>query len=202
MDTATHPPTNDGWIRRLSSSKFNYYFGYVANFTLVFWLLSRGFANGQSQLSAPMWGIVAVSGLLLWTLSEYVLHKWLYHDVPSPLQTGHLLRSRAVLQSVGDGRGDGVRVAWLHRLLRDASSAAPCALEFRVVRVPAAAPPASSRQRQRELGHHDRPLGPRVPHQGLARSRALVTASAPITEIAFASGFGNVSHELYERIGS
>ena len=86
MTTATNPTSMDGLIRRLSSSKFNYYFGYVANFTIVFWLLSRAALGG---LSPAMWAVTAVSGFLLWTLSEYFLHKWLYHDVPSPLQAGH-----------------------------------------------------------------------------------------------------------------
>ena len=91
MGNSAQVTQNDGWIRRLSSSRFNYYFGYVANFSLVFWLLSRAFVSGQASLSAGQWVVVIASGLLLWTLSEYVLHKWLYHDLPSPLQTGHRL---------------------------------------------------------------------------------------------------------------
>jgi hypothetical protein len=79
------------FIRRLSSSRFNYYFGYVANISLVVWLASRAMAGGQSQLSAAGWAGALLTGFVIWTLSEYFLHKWLYHDVPSPLQVGHRL---------------------------------------------------------------------------------------------------------------
>lgn len=78
-------------IRRLSSSRFNYYFGYVANITLVIWLVSQGVAGGRSQLTIDAWFGSAAAGFVIWTLSEYFLHKWLYHDVPSPLQLGHRL---------------------------------------------------------------------------------------------------------------
>ncbi len=76
-------------IREASSSVFNYWFGYVANISLVIWLSSRAFSNGQSQLSAARWAGYALSGLFLWTLSEYVLHRYLYHVLESPLKVGH-----------------------------------------------------------------------------------------------------------------
>jgi sterol desaturase/sphingolipid hydroxylase (fatty acid hydroxylase superfamily) len=76
-------------IRAASSSVFNYWFGYVANISLVIWLSSRAFSDLQSQLSMMAWFGCALSGVFLWTLSEYVLHRFLYHEVSSPLKVGH-----------------------------------------------------------------------------------------------------------------
>jgi len=76
-------------IREASSSVFNYWFGYVANLSLAGWLGSRALLNGQSRLSLGGWVFYAAAGVLLWTLSEYVLHRYLYHVVESPLKVGH-----------------------------------------------------------------------------------------------------------------
>ncbi len=76
-------------IREASSSVFNYWFGYVANLSLTIWLASRAFVGRHSQLSAGTWLLCALSGVLLWTLSEYVLHRYLYHEVDSVLKVGH-----------------------------------------------------------------------------------------------------------------
>lgn len=78
-------------IREFSSSVFNYWFGYAANVALVIWLSSRAIAGGQSHLSATGWVVCALSGLFAWTLAEYVLHRYLYHEVESPLRVGHEL---------------------------------------------------------------------------------------------------------------
>jgi hypothetical protein len=88
--SAANTSTSD-WIRRVSSSKFNYWFGYVANLTLVVWLASRAFTSGVSLLTMRTWIECITGGLFLWTLSEYVLHKALYHDIESPLRDGHNL---------------------------------------------------------------------------------------------------------------
>lgn len=76
-------------IREFSSSVFNYWFGYVSNLFLVGWLISRAFDDGQIQISVATFTGFAMGGLLLWTLSEYVLHKFLYHELESPLKIGH-----------------------------------------------------------------------------------------------------------------
>ncbi len=76
-------------IREASSSVFNYWFGYVANVSLALWLASRAFAHGQSSLGVPAWIACAFSGLFLWTFVEYALHRFLYHELESPLKVGH-----------------------------------------------------------------------------------------------------------------
>src|SRR5947209_2889801 len=56
MTTTTHEGGREGaadrtdLIRRLGSSTFNYWFGYVANMALVAWLVSHAFAHGRAQL--------------------------------------------------------------------------------------------------------------------------------------------------------
>ena len=81
------------FVRRLSSSKFNYWFGYVANLALVAWLLSHA-AVGDASLSLTAWVVSAAGGLLGWTLSEYLLHRYVYHVWPSALSVGHDLHHR------------------------------------------------------------------------------------------------------------
>lgn len=88
------------FIHRLSSSVFNYWFGYVSNILLVIWLGSRAVVGGAS-LSAAGWVAGIVGGLLLWTLLEYFLHKWLYHDIESPLREGHVLHHDAPTALLG-----------------------------------------------------------------------------------------------------
>jgi len=72
------------FIKRISSSKFNYWAGYVANLLLVLWLAAFG-----SSLNWKMWLSCAVGGFVLWTFSEYWLHRSVYHEIESPLATGH-----------------------------------------------------------------------------------------------------------------
>jgi hypothetical protein len=91
LSAAASPPSRTDFIRRLGSSRFNYWFGYVANLTLVAWMASHAWAGGQLLLSPLALAIYAVTGLLSWTLSEYLLHRYVYHVVPSFLSEGHAL---------------------------------------------------------------------------------------------------------------
>lgn len=79
------------WIRRLGSSTFNYWFGYVANISLVVWLVSRAFAAGRPRLSGTELAAFALAGLFAWTLAEWLLHRYIYHLWPSFLSEGHAL---------------------------------------------------------------------------------------------------------------
>src|SRR5690606_32708564 len=87
LDRELHPRA--ALVRRLGSSTFNYWFGYVANCSLIVYLLAQ--ARGSQQPSAPAYLAYALLGLVLWTLAEYALHRYLYHELASPLQVGHLL---------------------------------------------------------------------------------------------------------------
>lgn len=78
------------FIRKAASSRFNYWAGYVVNLSLVAWLLSQALYEGQS-LFPTQWLACALSGFVLWTFLEYVLHRYVYHVFPSALSTGHNL---------------------------------------------------------------------------------------------------------------
>ncbi|HET6343863.1 MAG TPA: sterol desaturase family protein [Myxococcota bacterium] len=89
------------FVRRLGSSRFNYWFGYVANLGLVAWLWGRALVGGRPQLSWAMALACAVGGLLSWTLSEYLLHRYVYHVWPSFLSVGHDLHHRQPKALIG-----------------------------------------------------------------------------------------------------
>jgi sterol desaturase/sphingolipid hydroxylase (fatty acid hydroxylase superfamily) len=92
MSTAIHDPNSrTELIRKLGSSTFNYWFGYVANVALVFWLVSHGFGHGHAQLSPAAFAAYALTGLVSWTLAEFLLHRYIYHLWTSFLTEGHAL---------------------------------------------------------------------------------------------------------------
>ncbi|NCN39890.1 hypothetical protein GW916_01440 [bacterium] len=90
---STNSIESHNWIRKLADSKFNYWFGYVANFILVGWLISRAFYPGadsgtEAFTITKVLGLTAL-GIFIYTFTEYVFHRWLYHEVNSPFSTGH-----------------------------------------------------------------------------------------------------------------
>ena len=90
------------FIRRLGSSQFNYWFGYVANLALVAWMVRHAFAGGAHlQMRALEFAVLALTGLFSWTLSEFLLHRYLYHDWASFLSVGHDLHHREPRQLIG-----------------------------------------------------------------------------------------------------
>jgi sterol desaturase/sphingolipid hydroxylase (fatty acid hydroxylase superfamily) len=88
-------------IRRLGSSTFNYWFGYVANLSLVGWMVSHAFPGGRSALGAFGFASAAILGLLSWTLSEFLLHRYVYHLWPSFLTDGHDLHHKRPRDLIG-----------------------------------------------------------------------------------------------------
>lgn len=93
--------TYSDWVRRLGSSTFNYWFGYVANGAWVAWLFSRATPLGPDPVGAlPLLGYAA-AGVLLWTFLEYVLHRYVYHVWPSFLRHGHGLHHQAPRELIG-----------------------------------------------------------------------------------------------------
>ena len=103
MGTTTTPAEENArtaFIRRLGSSTFNYWFGYVANVSLVIWLVSHAFQHGRPVLPLAQMALFALAGFLSWTLSEWLLHRYIYHLWPSFLSEGHALhheRPRALI---------------------------------------------------------------------------------------------------------
>jgi len=88
-------------IRRLGSSTFNYWFGYVANLTLVGWMVSHAFHEGHPALGPLAFAGCAILGLVSWTLSEFLLHRYMYHLWPSFLSEGHGLHHKRPRDLIG-----------------------------------------------------------------------------------------------------
>jgi sterol desaturase/sphingolipid hydroxylase (fatty acid hydroxylase superfamily) len=84
-------------IRKLGSSTFNYWFGYVANIALVVWLVSHAY----NRLSAVELLAYAATGLLAWTLAEWLLHRYIYHLWKSFLTEGHALHHKSPRALIG-----------------------------------------------------------------------------------------------------
>lgn len=88
-------------VRRLGSSRFNYWFGYVANGAWVAFLCAHGMPGGESPVGLRRGAALVAGGLLAWTLLEYLLHRYLYHVLPTFLRTGHLLHHERSRELIG-----------------------------------------------------------------------------------------------------
>ena len=77
------------FLKKIASSHFNYYFGYVSNISIVIWLCTHAFEGGESLLEWYEWIYIPSLGLFLWTLVEYLMHKFPYHVWKSAFEEGH-----------------------------------------------------------------------------------------------------------------
>ena len=89
------------FVKRLGSSTFNYWFGYVANFSLVAWMVSHAFAHGHLLTTIPEALGYSALGLGAWTLTEYGFHRYIYHAIPSFLSVGHDLHHKQPKELIG-----------------------------------------------------------------------------------------------------
>ena len=92
MATQTSPKEHSGFtelIRKISSSHFNYWFGYVSNLLIVAFLTLQGFSGTNSLLTWYEWIYIPAIGLFTWTFLEYFLHKYAYHVWDGPFEKGH-----------------------------------------------------------------------------------------------------------------
>jgi sterol desaturase/sphingolipid hydroxylase (fatty acid hydroxylase superfamily) len=85
---SAHAVDSDTWIRRLAYSKFNYWAGYVANLILIAWLVSRAIF-GREEISLLRGMGLAALGFFIYTFTEYLFHRFLYHAWKSPFSKGH-----------------------------------------------------------------------------------------------------------------
>jgi sterol desaturase/sphingolipid hydroxylase (fatty acid hydroxylase superfamily) len=106
MPVHTPPPhatvVRQDLVRRLGSSPFNYWFGYVANVGLIIWLASQAVKGEDGPAVGPaLLLLLAVGGLFSWTLAEYLLHRYVYHQLPSFLSVGHGLHHASPRAQIG-----------------------------------------------------------------------------------------------------
>ncbi len=88
-------------VRRLGSSPFNYWFGYLANAGLIVGLAAQARAGGTLLLSPLALVALAIGGIFTWTLAEYLLHRYVYHELPSFLRVGHGLHHATPRAQIG-----------------------------------------------------------------------------------------------------
>lgn len=105
MPVHTPPPHatvfRQEFVRRLGSSPFNYWFGYVANVGLILWLASHALREDGLAVGPALLFLLALGGLLSWTLAEYLLHRYVYHQLPSFLSVGHGLHHARPRDHIG-----------------------------------------------------------------------------------------------------
>ena len=80
-----------GFVKKISSSKFNYWFGYVSNISIVIFLCTQAFHEGHSLLTWMEWLFIPAIGLFAWTFVEYAMHRFAYHEIKSAFERGHLM---------------------------------------------------------------------------------------------------------------
>ena len=76
-DNLVPPDTSKNWIVRLSESKVNYWSTYVMDLSLMTYFL----AYDGMRLDVSAFNMVGlfVAGYFLWSFTEYVFHRWMYH---------------------------------------------------------------------------------------------------------------------------
>jgi sterol desaturase/sphingolipid hydroxylase (fatty acid hydroxylase superfamily) len=79
--------TKAGFIMRLSTTRFNYWAEFCLDFPLGATLIFLGLTSPSTR-----WGVALftlTTGLLIITLFEYVVHRWVFHGPPSLFSKGH-----------------------------------------------------------------------------------------------------------------
>ena len=70
---------------RLSSTRFNYWFGMLVDMVLGITFLALG-----TRHASPLVGIICVvAGMFSWSFLEYVFHRWLFHSGIPTLTESH-----------------------------------------------------------------------------------------------------------------
>ena len=79
--------TCDRLVSKFAMSKTNYWFTYISDGTTAAFFLAWEIAF----LHAPLLNVLSAwfAGWLLWGLSEYCFHRWIYHSIESVFRDGH-----------------------------------------------------------------------------------------------------------------
>ena len=80
---------------RLSATRINGQIGTVADCAVGLALLGAGLHHGKLGLAAALASITC--GLLVFSLAEYVFHRWLFHAIDGALERGHRKHHEAPL---------------------------------------------------------------------------------------------------------
>ena len=75
------------FLARLSSTKFNAQAGLLLDVGVSFALLAAGLRSNSFGVATAV--VTVAIGLLVFSLVEYVFHRWLFHGRPNPARDGH-----------------------------------------------------------------------------------------------------------------
>jgi sterol desaturase/sphingolipid hydroxylase (fatty acid hydroxylase superfamily) len=104
MNSTQQPKTSvNKYVDELISSEFHYYFGFFANTVLVIFFMVQPmhYALGQWSMALDTTLGLFVAGYFAWTLLEYVMHRWLYHEIQSLFAKGHQMHHEEPLSLLG-----------------------------------------------------------------------------------------------------
>jgi sterol desaturase/sphingolipid hydroxylase (fatty acid hydroxylase superfamily) len=81
------PLTAENFIVRMSTTRWNYWAEFGLDIPIGVVLISIGLRRGAAHWEAAILAIL--SGLVLFSLLEYVIHRWLFHGPASLFSKGH-----------------------------------------------------------------------------------------------------------------
>ena len=87
-------------LSKVLSSGFQYWMGHVANWSIVLTLFTLAITS-ESPLSSWQWVVLPLLGFFIWTLTEYVFHRWGYHKNESFFAVGHLMHHEDPMALLG-----------------------------------------------------------------------------------------------------
>jgi sterol desaturase/sphingolipid hydroxylase (fatty acid hydroxylase superfamily) len=84
-----NPAKRDWLLEKYAKGKVNYWFTFCADSATAAFFLAWDFAHNGGR---PAWPVVAFAlGFVLWGLTEYVFHRWIYHQPEGIFGEGHRL---------------------------------------------------------------------------------------------------------------
>ena len=75
------------WLSRLSTSRFNNYAGLSSDVAVALGLIVAGLRRDELHAIMILW--LVLCGLLIFSLIEYVVHRWLFHGPFEVFEQGH-----------------------------------------------------------------------------------------------------------------
>ena len=75
------------WLSRLSTSRFNNYAGLASDVAVALGLLLAGLYHNDLGAGRFLW--LVLCGLLIFSLIEYAVHRWLFHGPFEVFEQGH-----------------------------------------------------------------------------------------------------------------
>jgi 4-hydroxysphinganine ceramide fatty acyl 2-hydroxylase len=75
------------WLSRLSTSRFNNYAGLSSDVMVALGLIVAGLRRDELHAVMILW--LVLCGLLIFSLLEYVVHRWLFHGPFEVFEQGH-----------------------------------------------------------------------------------------------------------------